>query len=153
MASQGLGAGPPSLSTAAAVLASPVGGQAVAALDAILGDWLEEAASPLALPMAVRVAQADVGISRAGLDAAFPGATARVVLFVHGLGQTDLSWLGTDDAGGPWSYALALAPAGWTGAFVRYNSGRHIGANGASLACLLEHDPGACRPGCDRGGA
>jgi len=40
--------------------------------------------------------------------------------------------------GRPWSYAHALQPSGWTGATVRYNTGRHIAANGESLAFLID---------------
>lgn len=120
------------------VSASPAGGQVVATVDAVLGDRLEEAGNPLALPMTLRSRQTDVPLDRASLSDAFPNATPRVVVFVHGLGETDLSWIGRDDAGRPWSYANALEPSGWTGALVRYNTGRRIAANGASLATLLD---------------
>ncbi len=134
----GLGAVLAPLASGVPLSASPAGSLALAALDAVLGDRLEEEGSPLALPMALRAGQADVGTDQADFEAAFPGATARVVLFVHGLGQTDLSWMGRDEGGEPWSYAHALKPAGWTGALVRYNTGRRIAANGASLASLIE---------------
>ncbi len=120
------------------VSASPSGGQVLATLDAFLGDRLEEEGSPLALPMVLRNQQADVKIDRPGLAAAYPRATSRVVVLVHGLGETDLSWLGRDEAGTPWSYAHALVATGWTGALVRYNTGRRISSNGRSLAFLLE---------------
>lgn len=126
------------LATGAPISTSPAGGQAVATLDAFLGDRLEEEGSSLALPMALRSRHADVQIDRPGLASAYPKATSRVVVLVHGLGETDLSWLGRDEGGEPWSYAHALDPAGWTGASVRYNTGRRIHANGRSLASLLE---------------
>lgn len=118
--------------------ASPAGGQAVAALDAVLGDRLESEDSALSLPMALRHRGGDVAPDAEGLAAAFPAATERLVLLVHGLGETDLAWMGRGDGGEPWSYAHALEPSGWTGAALRYNTGRHIAANGASLAALLE---------------
>jgi hypothetical protein len=117
---------------------TPAGGQVVAALDAVIGDRLDRQGSPLALPMALRSRSHDVGVDTASLREAFPGATGRVVVFVHGLAETDLSWMGRDDAGQPLSYASALQPTGWTGAALRYNTGRRIAANGASLADLLE---------------
>lgn len=137
-AGRGLGGLLAPLATGVPVSTSLVGGQAVAVLDAVLGDRLDDEGSALSLPMVLRVGRADLGTDRAALAAAYPGATARVVVFVHGLGHTDLSWLGRDIAGEPWSYAHALEPAGWTGALLRYNSGRPIAANGASLASLLE---------------
>lgn len=126
------------LATGAPVSASFAGSQAVATLDAFLGDRLEEEGSSLALPMTLRSRQGDVRTDQPGLAAAYPEATSKVAVLVHGLGETDLSWLGRDEAGEPWSYAHALAPSGWTGALVRYNTGRRIPSNGRSLASLLE---------------
>ncbi len=57
---------------------------------------------------------------------------------MHGLAETDLAWVGRDSAGRPWSYAHALQPTGWTCSAVRYNTGCHIAASGASLAVLIE---------------
>ncbi len=116
---------------------SAAGGQVVAALDAVVGDRLDDQGSPLALTMALCSRSRDISLDASSLQAAFPGATGRVVVFVHGLGETDLSWMGRDD-GRPWSYASALQASGWTGTTLRYNTGRRIAANGASLAALLE---------------
>jgi len=118
--------------------ASPAGGQAVAALDALLGDRLEQEGSALALPMALRQEGRDVIADAEGLRAAYPAATGRVLLLVHGLGETDLAWMGRDEEGQPWSYAHALESFGWTGAAIRFNTGRRIAANGASLASLID---------------
>ena len=119
------------------VSGSAAGGQAVAALDALFGDRLEVDGSPLALAMALRCGGRDVALEGDALREAFPNATGRVVLLVHGLAETDLAWVGRDDAGEPWSYAHALDPHGWTGVALRYNTGRRIAANGVSLAALL----------------
>jgi len=117
---------------------SPAGGQVIATLNAVVGDRLHDQASPLALPMALRGAGQDIEPDRASLETAFPDATGRLVLFVHGLAETDLAWIGRDDEGHPWSYAHALQASGWTGAAVRYNTGRHIAASGESLGSLLD---------------
>ena len=59
-------------------------------------------------------------------------ATPHVVVFVHGLGETEFAW------GRP-SYGDRLAEdLGATPVFVRFNTGRHISSNGASLAALLD---------------
>ncbi len=127
------------LARGAPLATSSGGAQVLATLDAFVGDRLVDDGSPLALPMALRCGSKDVIPGRDRLGAAFPGATGRLVMFVHGLAETDLAWMGRDDEGRPWSYAHALEPHGWTGALVRYNTGRHIAANGMSLASLIEN--------------
>lgn len=117
---------------------SPTGGQVISTLNAAAGDRLHDQGSPLALPMALRSDGKDIDLRRAALDTAFPDVTGRLVLFVHGLAETDLAWMGRDGTGRPWSYAHALQPTGWTGATVRYNTGRHIADSGESLGSLLE---------------
>jgi pimeloyl-ACP methyl ester carboxylesterase len=87
---------------------------AIAALNGLLGDRLEAEGSPLAIKMEVR---------RVG-----PVATPHLVVFVHGLGESEHAW------GSP-GYAEALGDV--TPVFVRYNSGRHISENGAELDALL----------------
>ena len=117
---------------------SPAGAQVLATLDALVGDRLDEAGSPLALPMTLRNGSEDIVPDRGSLEEAFPGAASRLVVFVHGLAETDLSWIERDEEGRPWSYAHALQPHGWTGALMRYNTGRHIADNGRSLSSLIE---------------
>jgi hypothetical protein len=95
---------------------------AVAALNGVMGDYLERSGNPLATPMALRVRP----------DGAARGP--RVLLLVHGLCMTDHQWTrGGHDHG----QALAEA-AGWTPVYARYNTGRHISTNGAELALQLE---------------
>ena len=72
---------------------------------------------------------------REALAAAFPAAMPRLVVFVHGLIETEHVWR----LGG--RRELRRAPgagARLTPLYVRYNSGRHISRNGRSLAGLLE---------------
>jgi pimeloyl-ACP methyl ester carboxylesterase len=113
---------------------------ALAALNAAAGDRLADEGDPLAIRMAVRVAGRDVAIGRAELAEAFPDATSRVALFVHGLGETDDSWrVGRDDTDRV-SYGAQLeSELGYTPVYLRYSSGRHISDNGADLARLLTH--------------
>jgi len=91
----------------------------VAAVNALRGDALERDASPLALPMSVR---------RRGELVRMPSAD-RLAVFIHGLGETEFAW-GRD----PYGDRLP----GWTPAYLRYNTGRSISDNGASLAALLD---------------
>ena len=91
------------------------------ALNAAVGDVLAERYAPLATEMS---AHAD----------ASRGPTGRIVVFLHGLGETGHSWrLG----GGP-TYGDRLATDhGFTPVYVTYNSGLHISDNGQKLDEVL----------------
>jgi pimeloyl-ACP methyl ester carboxylesterase len=123
--------------------ANPAGSFAIAVLDGLIGDALEEQQSALAEPMSVRVDGRVVEPEPDALAQAFPQATPRLVVFVHGLMGTELGWKWF---GGPAkeSYGdrlvedLAVTPV-----FIRYNTGRHISQNGRSLCELLEQVVGA----------
>ena len=115
------------------ISATPRGALALAVLNGLYGDALERDDSDLQEPMAVRVDGAIVAPEQ--LADAFPDATPRIVVFLHGLMETEHAWrLG----GGP-SYGARLArDLGCTPVYVRYNSGRHVSHNGRALADLLE---------------
>lgn len=118
------------------------GGLALSALNGIAGDVLAEERSPLALDMAIRVGGEDVEPERAALAAAFPDATGRLAVFVHGLVETEDSWrlppIGRG-AGPRRSYGERLREElGYTPLTLRYNTGRHISDNGRALAELLD---------------
>jgi hypothetical protein len=111
---------------------------ALGALNGLYGDRLERAGNPLAVPMAVRVAGRDVPADPDALAAAFPDATARPVVFVHGLCESDAAWgIRAAERGG--TYATRVLPAvGGTPVVLRYNTGLHVSENGERLAALLE---------------
>ncbi|KAA0021725.1 esterase/lipase family protein [Antrihabitans cavernicola] len=99
------------------------------------GDVLETEGSPLVSPMAVRVDGVVVPPESTALAAAFPQATGRLVVFLHGLMETEMAWR----LGGRASYGeLLIDELGVTPVFLRYNSGRRVSANGRSLSELLE---------------
>ena len=107
-------------------------------LNGLVGDRLERDESPLAQPIAVRVDGLPIAPDRAALAQAFPAATPRLVVFLHGLMETERGWrLGARE--GREDYGTRLArDLGVTPVYVRYNSGRHISENGRSLAELLD---------------
>ena len=70
----------------------PAGNLALAALNAVAGDRLGPGLEPLAIRMAVRLGGRDVGLTADEVAAAFPRATPRLAVFVHGLAETDDSW-------------------------------------------------------------
>jgi pimeloyl-ACP methyl ester carboxylesterase len=117
------------------ISATPRGALALAVVNGLIGDRLESEGSDLQEPMALRLHGRIVEPRREALAAAFPHATPRLVVFVHGLMETEHAWrLG----GGPGYGARLAHELGCTPLDVRYNTGRHISHNGRSLADLLE---------------
>jgi pimeloyl-ACP methyl ester carboxylesterase len=91
--------------------------------------------------MTLRYDDGDLDVDRDTLARAYPDATGDVVVFLHGLCETDASWrLGAaDHYGDPRStHGERLRQAhGVTPLYVRYNTGRHVCDNGDDLAALL----------------
>ena len=87
--------------------------------------------------MAVRVRGRDVAVESAALRRAFPRATPRLAVFIHGLCETEVAWLLHAARHVPYGQRLQ-AELGYTPVFVRYNSGRHISHNGRALAATLD---------------
>jgi triacylglycerol esterase/lipase EstA (alpha/beta hydrolase family) len=102
---------------------APRGAALIAAIDGLIGDALEREQSALHEPMSIRVR------GRAVAPDEVPNPTSRVVVFLHGLMETEFSW-------GREPYGDGLE--GWTPAYIRYNTGRHVSSNGASLDELLD---------------
>lgn len=125
VASQSAKPGEPALS------AGRRSGPVLGAIAGAWGDHLEASGSTLASPMAVRVDGAEVALEREELAWAFPDPQGRLVVMVHGLGETERAFV----RGGR-TYADDLP--GWTGVGVRYVTGARIGTSGARLADLLE---------------
>jgi pimeloyl-ACP methyl ester carboxylesterase len=123
--------------------ASPRGSLALGALNGAIGDVLARQNSPLALEMALRRHGREVVPDGPGLASAFPDATPRLAVFVHGLCETDEAWkllpLRRSEPGERLSYGERLAAdLGYTPLFVRYNTGLHISDNARALSELLE---------------
>jgi pimeloyl-ACP methyl ester carboxylesterase len=117
---------------------SPGGGAVLAAINGLIGDRLEQEGSDLQEPMSVRVGGRVVTPETAAVAAAFPDATPRLALFVHGLMETELAWrLGAGESGETYGARLAR-DLRYTPIHVRYNTGRHVSSNGRSLSDLLE---------------
>ena len=106
---------------------TPRGAAMLAIVNGLIGDTLEAEQNPLQQPMAIRAGGRPVGVE------AFPQATPRVAVFLHGLMETEFSW------GRAPNYGSRLAEeAGWTPVYVRFNTGLRISQNGRCLADLLE---------------
>jgi PGAP1-like protein len=114
----------------------PNGRFAVGALNGAFGDTLVKRNSPLALTMSVRTHGRAVTLNRDQLAEAFPHATPRIAVFVHGLCETEDAWKRHSDRSAPYGRRLETE-LGYTPVYVRFNSGRHISANGREFARLL----------------
>ncbi|MGE5617453.1 MAG: esterase/lipase family protein, partial [Candidatus Woesearchaeota archaeon] len=115
-----------------------VSGRAVVgALNGIWGDTLAQHRNHLALQTTLRAGGHDVLLTPSGLREAYPHATSRLAVFVHGLCETDDAWMLAGARHVPYGYRLQ-AELGYTPLYVRYNTGLHISENGRQLARLLE---------------
>jgi len=125
---------------------TPRGSALIAAVTGLRGDALEAEGSPLCQPMAVRVNGEPVALNTDALREAFPEATPRLVVFLHGLMETEFSWRlgGRETYGSRLAAELACTPV-----YVRFNSGRHISENGRSLSELMEELVAAWPGGAD----
>jgi pimeloyl-ACP methyl ester carboxylesterase len=92
-----------------------------------------------ATPMEVRHEGGSAPVTAPELAARFPDASERVVVFLHGLGETEHAWrLGADADRGADTYGARFGrDLGHTPLYLRYNSGLHISTNGRALSALL----------------
>jgi pimeloyl-ACP methyl ester carboxylesterase len=118
---------------ATVISSTRTGSAVIAAITGLTGDALEEQGSPLAQPMAVRVNGEPLELDAGSVRAAFPSATGRVVVFLHGLMETEFSWGAADTYGERLEREL-----GYTPVYVRYNTGLHISQNGRCLSELMD---------------
>ncbi len=95
----------------------------LAALNGVIGDYLEASGNPLAIQMGWRAG---------GLLAPVP--SGKVLVLVHGLCVNDLAW---NREGHDHGEALAAA-LGYQPVYLRYNTGRHVSTNGRELAGRME---------------
>jgi pimeloyl-ACP methyl ester carboxylesterase len=112
----------------------------IAAVNGVYGDELTERDNPLAGAMVIRQRGKPVEPTADSIAAAFPTATDRVVVFLHGWCLTERSWSrrpreGDDSR----SYGARLRDdLGFSPVRVRYNTGLHISVNGRTLAEMLD---------------
>ena len=116
---------------AAPLSRSVPGGLALGAMNGFVGDALKRRRNPLALDMAIRRGGEEVALDGPTLARAFPDASPKLAVFVHGLCETEDAWRG--------SYGTRLQrDLGYTSVYLRYNTGLRISDNGRRLAALLE---------------
>jgi pimeloyl-ACP methyl ester carboxylesterase len=142
-----LGAGSAALARAAlpegSALADSTGGSILlSALNGAFGDRIARDHRDLALGLSIRRHDRDVSTDSPGLAAAFPNATPKLAVFVHGLCEDEHAWHLFPLAPGVGerrSYGSRLREElGYTPVYVRYNSGLHVSDNGRRLGQVLE---------------
>jgi|APLak6261679142_1056127.scaffolds.fasta_scaffold00079_40 pimeloyl-ACP methyl ester carboxylesterase len=108
-------------------------GVLLAALNGVLGDYLEETHNPLAIPMELRRGGVALKLDRAALTAQFP-AGDRLLVLVHGSSMDDTQWLRNGHEHG----AALAAELGVVPISLRYNTGLHVSENGRRFSVLLD---------------
>ena len=109
-----------------------------AAANGLLGDRLAERHPDLAIDMSVRRDGRDVRCNARDLAAAYPDATGEIVVFLHGLAESDDAWRHRAvETGGTYPDRLE-AEGRWTPVLLRANTGLPIADNGIALAGLLD---------------
>jgi pimeloyl-ACP methyl ester carboxylesterase len=122
----------------------PHGRFVIGAVSGFLGDRMAQRQRALAPEMRIRLHRGRLRRLTATLaaDAAESGnTTGRLVLFLHGLCETDTCW--SFAAHRRWgdrtcTYGSMLRDDGWTPLYVNYNSGLRVSANARELAEHLE---------------
>src|SRR5271166_4393433 len=127
----------------ASLSTTPKGSFGIAVLNGLIGDRLEREGSALHQPTSARMHGQPIGLDEFSLRDAFPQATSRLAVFIHGLTGDEFCWSwGQNPAtnpGGEEGYGSRLASdLGYTPLYLRYNSGLHISENGRTVAALLQ---------------
>jgi len=106
----------------------------LSALNGIVGDYLAETNSALAITMSMKHEGHTLALETEALREAVPNACGKLLVLVHGSSMSDGQWLrGGHDHG-----AELAREHGFTPLYLHYNSGRHISTNGRELDDLLE---------------
>jgi hypothetical protein len=106
----------------------------LAALNGVLGNYLAETGNPLAIEMRLRSHGRALELDAKALRLAFPRASRKLAVLVHGSCMSDLRWnRGGHDHGAALARDLGFAPV-----YLHYNTGLHVSTNGRAFAALLE---------------
>jgi pimeloyl-ACP methyl ester carboxylesterase len=129
--------------SAAALTTTPRGHFAISAINGLIGDQIALRHAAIAPELALRTVGGQ--LRRVPANAVYDigaAATARVVVFLHGLCENErFWWYGAQRTWGDptVSYgSLLQAERGWTPLYAHYNTGLHISENGRSVADYLD---------------
>jgi pimeloyl-ACP methyl ester carboxylesterase len=115
---------------------SPEREAVLAALNGVLGDYLQETGNPLAITIHLRRNGRPLAIEKAALTAELcdeprSAKCDKLLVLVHGLCMNDQHW--SDDL-----QTSLTRELGYTTIHLLYNSGLHVSTNGLAFADLLE---------------
>jgi pimeloyl-ACP methyl ester carboxylesterase len=117
----------------------PRGSLALGALNGVYGSQLR---GGVRLEMQIRRRGHEIPATPEALADAFPDATSRIVVFVHGLFQSDEAWwvmTRRPDGTRQRNYGERLQDElSFTPVYLRYNTGLHISENGRALSRRLD---------------
>jgi hypothetical protein len=129
------------------ITGTPTGAVLTGAINGLVGDHMVALDNDLAVPMTLYTATVDDEYGELPGDPEALRAVvadhperdlSHLVLFVHGLGETEHAWRLYGEASAGEGYAERVASAtGATPLLLRYNSGLGIQANGAALSLML----------------
>jgi len=115
---------------------SRLGGGVQSFVNGLWGDEFERQQSQLSIEMSIRSEDGyPIGADARSLVEVFPEATPRLVVLLHGLGDTEDIWRPKEGKG---ALAETLIDHSFNPLLVRYNSGRSLADNGKDLSRLLE---------------
>lgn len=110
---------------------TPQRDRVLAALNGVLGDYLERSGNPLALTMNLRQGNST--------ETALPPGQRRIAVFIHGLCMSAHDWSADPACAEQVDLPQLLeAQAGYQPLHLFYNTGRSIGANGRDFAQRLD---------------
>jgi triacylglycerol lipase len=108
---------------------------AIAALNGVVGDYLQRTDNGLATEMGFYCNGEPLELSPEAIARAYPQRSARLAVLVHGLACNENVWRMPDGT----DYGSRLATdLGFTPLYLRYNSGLPIADNGANFSKLLD---------------
>ncbi|HEV7976510.1 alpha/beta hydrolase [Amycolatopsis sp.] len=119
---------------------SPVGQATTGVLNGAFGARAEIRGDLLPSRMTLRVDHRRVPIDTAALAEAYPDASGKLVVFLHGLIETERWWFRAER---PDFGTRLTADLGTSQVYFRYNTGKHISENGRELTAVLTELVGA----------
>jgi len=109
----------------------------IGVLNGVVGDYLHQRNNGLAVQMAFVHRNRALDMSRQSLGRAFPDATSKLCVLIHGLTCTESCWSFRGDPKTSFG-SLLQEDLGYTPVFLRYNTGLHISENGELLSHRLQ---------------
>ncbi len=109
----------------------------ISALNAVVGDYLRRRGNGLEIAMGFYDRGEQLACDGREIARAHPGATGKVCVLVHGLGDNEGVWRFRGEPEVSYG-SLLQKDLAYTPFYLRYNTGLHISENGEALADLLE---------------